>query len=98
MATSLLRLAAKQGVEYAASRQNEWLGLVDTPGLRSFGIIDIAKEEISHFFPELFNVSEHCRLTQYHFLHPHPVKIGREYVRPSFYLAKGTILYGKDNC
>lgn len=27
MATSLLRLAAKQGVEYAASRQNEWLGL-----------------------------------------------------------------------
>lgn len=26
MATSLLRLAAKQGVEYAASKQNEWLG------------------------------------------------------------------------
>ncbi len=27
MATSLLRLAVKQGVEYAASRQNDWLGL-----------------------------------------------------------------------
>lgn len=27
MATSLLRLAAKQGVERAASKQNEWLGL-----------------------------------------------------------------------
>lgn len=27
MATSLLRLAVKQGVEYAASKQNEWVGL-----------------------------------------------------------------------
>lgn len=35
--------------------------IIDTPGLRSFGIIDIDKEEISHFFPELFKVSEHCR-------------------------------------
>lgn len=35
--------------------------IVDTPGVRSFGIIDMEKEEISHFFPEIFRLSEHCR-------------------------------------
>ena len=28
--------------------------IIDTPGLRSFGIIDIRKEELSHYFPEIF--------------------------------------------
>ena len=41
---------------------NEGGYIVDTPGVRSFGIIDMEKEEISHFFPEIFRVSEHCRL------------------------------------
>lgn len=40
---------------------NEGGYIVDTPGVRSFGIIDMEKEEISHFFPEIFRVSEHCR-------------------------------------
>lgn len=35
--------------------------IVDTPGVRSFGIIDMEKKEISHFFPEIFRLSEHCR-------------------------------------
>ncbi len=43
--------------------------IIDTPGLRSFGIIDIAKEEISHFFPELFKVSGDCRF--YNCTHTH---------------------------
>ncbi len=43
--------------------------IIDTPGLRSFGIIDMAKEEISHFFPELFKASEHCRF--YNCTHTH---------------------------
>ena len=43
--------------------------IIDTPGLRSFGIIDIAKEEISHFFPELFKVSDNCRF--YNCTHTH---------------------------
>ncbi len=40
---------------------NEGGYIVDTPGVRSFGIIDMEKEEISHFFPEIFRVSKHCR-------------------------------------
>lgn len=35
--------------------------IVDTPGLRSFGIIDMKKEELSHFFPEIFAISDQCR-------------------------------------
>lgn len=35
--------------------------IVDTPGLRSFGMIDMKKEEISHFFPEIFRISAKCR-------------------------------------
>lgn len=35
--------------------------VVDTPGLRSFGIIDMKKEELSHFFSEIFAVSANCR-------------------------------------
>lgn len=35
--------------------------IIDTPGLRSFGLIDMKKEEISHFFPEIFRTSEKCR-------------------------------------
>ena len=35
--------------------------LIDTPGIRSFGMIDMKKEEISHYFREIFAVSEACR-------------------------------------
>lgn len=43
--------------------------IVDTPGVRSFGIIDMEKKEISHFFPEIFRLSEHCRF--YNCIHIH---------------------------
>jgi len=35
--------------------------VVDTPGLRGFGIIDMDKNEIYHFFPEIFRKSKECR-------------------------------------
>lgn len=36
--------------------------IIDTPGLKSFGLIDdIGKEEISHFFPEIFKCSVNCK-------------------------------------
>lgn len=43
--------------------------IIDTPGLRSFGIIDMKKEEISHFFPEIFKTSADCRF--YNCTHTH---------------------------
>jgi len=35
--------------------------IIDTPGIRGFGLYHVEKEEIYHFFRELFSVAEKCR-------------------------------------
>lgn len=35
--------------------------VIDTPGIRGFGVIDFDREEIYHFFPEIFRISAGCR-------------------------------------
>lgn len=35
--------------------------LIDIPGVRGFGTIDFEPEEVSHFFPEIFEVGRECR-------------------------------------
>jgi ribosome biogenesis GTPase len=35
--------------------------LIDTPGIKSFAIIDFKREEIARFFPEIFKASAHCK-------------------------------------
>lgn len=35
--------------------------VIDTPGVREFAMIDVEKEEISHYFPEFFEMSEYCK-------------------------------------
>ena len=35
--------------------------IIDTPGIRGFGTIDMEKEEMSHFFPEIFEISKECQ-------------------------------------
>jgi len=37
--------------------------LVDSPGLRGFGLVDLKKEEIALYFPEMFKVSKQCRFS-----------------------------------
>lgn len=34
---------------------------IDTPGIRGFGVVDLERNEISHFFPEIFRASKRCR-------------------------------------
>jgi ribosome biogenesis GTPase / thiamine phosphate phosphatase len=41
--------------------------IIDTPGIRGFGVIDMARNEIYHFFPEIFRKSKECRF--YNCLH-----------------------------
>jgi ribosome biogenesis GTPase len=41
--------------------------VIDSPGIRGFGVIDMEKNEIYHFFPEIFRVSKECRF--YNCLH-----------------------------
>lgn len=40
---------------------------IDTPGLRGFGVVDMERNEIYHFFPEIFRISKNCRF--YNCLH-----------------------------
>ena len=35
--------------------------IIDTPGLRGFGLVDLEKEEISKYFPEMLRVTDNCR-------------------------------------
>lgn len=35
--------------------------VIDTPGIRGFGVVDMEKNEIYHFFREIFLVSKYCR-------------------------------------
>ena len=35
--------------------------IIDTPGIRAFGLIHMEKTEISHYFPEIFKRAEDCR-------------------------------------
>ncbi len=35
--------------------------IIDTPGIKGFGMVDMDKDEISHYFPELFAVMNQCQ-------------------------------------
>ncbi len=43
--------------------------IIDTPGIRGFGLVEIQKEEIYHFFPEIFKYSAGCEY--YNCTHTH---------------------------
>ena len=42
-------------------RTGGWV--IDTPGLRGFGLVNLEKEEISRYSPEMLKISENCRFT-----------------------------------
>lgn len=35
--------------------------IIDTPGVKGFGVVDMDKEELSDYFPEFFKLKEHCK-------------------------------------
>ena len=43
--------------------------IIDTPGIKEFGIIDFYKEELCHYFPEIFKHLESCQF--YNCTHDH---------------------------
>ena len=42
-----------------SERSHSWI--IDTPGIKGFGLLDVEKEEISHYFRDIFRVSRDCR-------------------------------------
>jgi len=43
--------------------------IIDTPGIKGFGILEMEKEEISHYFPEIFKLLDECQF--YNCTHTH---------------------------
>ncbi|MBQ2109037.1 MAG: ribosome small subunit-dependent GTPase A, partial [Bacteroidales bacterium] len=37
--------------------------IIDTPGIRGFGLVSLEKEEIALYFPEMLKVARDCRFT-----------------------------------
>ena len=35
--------------------------IIDTPGIKGFGVVDISKEELGDYFPEFFKLKQHCK-------------------------------------
>lgn len=35
--------------------------IIDTPGIKGFGVVDMDKEEVGDYFPEFFALKEHCK-------------------------------------
>jgi len=43
--------------------------IIDTPGIKGFGVLEMEKEEISHYFPEIFRLLDECQF--YNCTHTH---------------------------
>ncbi len=35
--------------------------IIDTPGIKGFGVVDIEREELGNYFPEFFRVKQNCK-------------------------------------
>ncbi|WP_432412862.1 ribosome small subunit-dependent GTPase A [Rasiella sp. SM2506] len=35
--------------------------IIDTPGIKGFGVVEIEKEELGDYFPEFFELKQHCK-------------------------------------
>jgi ribosome biogenesis GTPase len=54
--------------------------IIDTPGVKGFGVVDMDKEELSDYFPEFFKLKEYCKFNNcLHLKEPGcAVKVGLE--------------------
>ncbi len=46
--------------------------IIDTPGIKGFGVVEIDKEELGDYFPEFFELKKHCKFNNcLHLEEPH---------------------------
>ncbi|MDP4188442.1 MAG: ribosome small subunit-dependent GTPase A [Bacteroidota bacterium] len=75
--------------------------IIDTPGIKGFGVIDLKKEELYHYFPEFFKLSEACQY--YNCTHTHEpgcaVKEAMEkgIISPSRYRSYLSLFFEEEN-
>ena len=74
--------------------------IIDTPGIRGFGLASMEKEELYHFFREIFEISKNCRF--YNCTHIHEPgcavveAVEKEIIAPSRYQSYISIFFNKD--
>ena len=65
--TSHISEANKQGKHTTTFAEMHSLGfggyIIDTPGVRGFGLVDLEDMEISHLFPEIFKFQSECKFS-----------------------------------
>ena len=40
---------------------NSHTKIIDTPGIKGFGLVDFDKEELATYFPEMLSILKHCK-------------------------------------
>ncbi|MBT8259700.1 MAG: ribosome small subunit-dependent GTPase A [Flavobacteriaceae bacterium] len=74
--------------------------IIDTPGIKGFGLVDMDDEEVGDYFPELFALKEHCKFNNC--LHVHEPKcavkkaLDKDEIAYSRYKSYIQILQGED--
>lgn len=43
--------------------------IIDTPGIKAFGLLDFDRDELAHYFPEIFRISSRCQFHNCTHLH-----------------------------
>lgn len=43
--------------------------IIDTPGIKGFGVVDISKEDVGDYFPEIFKLKQDCKFNNCLHLH-----------------------------
>jgi ribosome biogenesis GTPase len=75
--------------------------LIDTPGIKEFGILDIEDHELSHFFPEMRKYLGQCKYNNcQHFNEPGCIvvkKVEEGYIHPYRYQSYLNILNEEDS-
>lgn len=62
--------SGKHTTTYAEMFEFEFGGyIIDTPGIKGFGLIDFDKEELFHYFPEIFKASSGCKFNNCSHIH-----------------------------
>jgi ribosome biogenesis GTPase len=62
--------SGKHTTTYSEMHELDFGGyIIDTPGIKGFGVLEMEKEEISHYFPEMFRLLNECQY--YNCTHTH---------------------------
>lgn len=74
--------------------------LIDTPGIKGFGTFDIAPEELTSYFPEIFRFSKDCRFSNCTHTHEPGCAVLQaledHYIAPSRYQSYLSMMEDKD--